>query len=57
MHISLYFSLYISKDRRSDSMEKLVIILAVKKFSADKLHGFSPLANYTDRATTACRQS
>jgi hypothetical protein len=33
------------------------IILLVSNLTLKKLHGLSPRANYTDRATAACRRS
>jgi hypothetical protein len=32
-------------------------LFIVKKTKKKKLHGLSPRANYTDRATAACRRS
>jgi hypothetical protein len=39
--------------KKSDG--KLIIVYLIKKKT--KLHGLSPRANYTDRATAACRRS
>jgi hypothetical protein len=44
---------YIS--RAEDSFMWLAILM--KGFSKKKLHGLSPRANYTDRATAACWRS
>jgi hypothetical protein len=39
-------------------VQKQIIVQNMKlKFSLKKLHGLSPRANYTDRATAACRRS
>jgi hypothetical protein len=48
---------YISSIFQKEFQPQMDIICCSDQNSRTKLHGFSPQANYNDRATSACRQS